>query len=49
MTYMLDTNICIYVMKEKTGECAAAISRGNGWRNLHFFHYTGGAGVWNET
>ena len=35
--------------EEKTGACAAAISRRNGWRNLHFFHYTGGAGVWNET
>ena len=48
MTYMLDTNICIYVMKNKPEKVLRPVPRGAGRRALHFLYHAGRIGVWHE-
>ena len=46
MTYMLDTNICIYVMKKKPEGGAPALPAGNRTAACASRRHPGGAGVW---
>lgn len=41
MTYMLDTNICIYSMKKKAGKGVEQVPGGVGRRPLHFLYHSG--------
>ena len=48
VTYMLDTNICIYAMRNKPEQVLQRLKKGAEQRRLHFFHHACRTGVWNE-
>jgi len=44
--FLLDTNICIYIRRKKTGGGAAAVSHAEGGRSGAFGDYVWRIGVW---
>lgn len=46
MTYMLDTNICIYTMKRKPEKVLQRFQKALDEGLWHLIHYIGRAGIW---